>query len=532
MARPRLVLYPFLAATIPVLALAAGNASEIAHVGVLLFPLIISLLAAAAAWLAATLVVRDPDRRAFLTLGAVILFASYGYLTAALTERTWSARYATTALPLLVAVAYLGVVTILFFRLVPNLRNVTRYLNTFTTILVVWNGVALLWQTTRRPGLAVESRRPLPIDVSRAGRAPAGPDIYLIVLDKYTGSRSLRENFDFDNTSFETFLRKHGFVLPRRPHANYVHTTLSLASLLNFRYLDELSRTPEVSAPAYVNGLVEDSAVWRYLSARGYRFIFFPTAFPVTASNRFADSQIPDPAQVPTEFEIAWRRTTLVEPVLWWLCRRVYCAHAVTSFAAEGAELLDWRLTQLSGLPRWPRDGRPLFVFAHITSPHEPYLFNSDCSPRRAFWPSNFIARDETPEKQAYLAQVICLNRRLEAVVERILRDSQSPPVILLQGDHGHGRMTLEIPDVKQVTPDRLAERADVLAAYYLPGADPHIIYDSITPVNVFRAVLRQYFHAGLEPLPDETFWSSSAHPFTLTRVTSRVNLRPDSIAR
>jgi hypothetical protein len=528
MRRPRFVPYPFLAAAYPVLALAAANGSEIAHFGVLIFPLTISLVCAAGAWLLWSLVVGDPDRRAFLTFVVVILFASYGYLTAALEEVDWAAPYVRTPLPLLAAVVYLGVVTYLFFRRVPNLRPVTRYLNIFTGILVVWNTVDLLQQTARRPGFAVESRSPLPRESSAIHRGAGGPDIYLIVLDKYTGRRSLKTNFGFDNTGFETFLANHGFVVPGTSHANYVHTQLALAALLNYRYLDELTRGPrrESSDQALVYDLVEDSAVWRFLKARGYRFIFFPTAFAVTGGNRFADVQVPDPSQIPTEFEIAWRRTTLVQPILQWGCQRVYCAHAFTSFAAEGAALLEWKLDQLKQLPKWPRDGRPLFVFAHITSPHEPYVFNADCTTRQAGWPSHFLARDETPEKQAYVAQITCLNKKIETIVEHLLSDSPAPPVILLQSDHGHGRMTLEIPSLEAVTPDRLAERADIFAAYFLPGAAAGTMYDSITPVNVFRAVFRQYFDARLDRLPDETYWSSSAHPYQLTRVTGRLNQR------
>jgi hypothetical protein len=107
----------------------------------------------------------------------------------------------------------------------------------------------------------------------------------------------------------------------------------------------------------------------------------------------------------------------------------------------------------------------------------------------------------------------------VKAVVERILQDSPAPPIILLQSDHGHGRMIAQIPDMAKVTPDRIAERADIFAAYYLPGVDPRVVYDSISPVNVFRIVFRAYFGAPLERLPDETYWSSVALPFKFTHV-------------
>jgi len=42
---------------------------------------------------------------------------------------------------------------------------------------------------------------------------------------------------------------------------------------------------------------------------------------------------------------------------------------------------------------------------------------------------------------------------------------------------------------------------------------------DSVTPVNVVRLVLRQYFIADLPPLPDVSYWSSAERPYEFTRL-------------
>ncbi len=370
------IFYPVLAAVYPVLALAAANTGEIADLRVLLRPITLSILFAASIWLLLLWSIRNPRRRAFVALMAVILFASFGYITAVVERTTWSAPYARTVLPLLAAVVYLAGIIVLVFRLAGDLQRLTRFLNLFTAILVGWTTVALIRQASRRSG-RYEGLEPAAATRPVAGDSKGGPDIYLIVLDKYTGRRSLRDNYGFDNGNFEAFLQKRGFLLPSRPRANYMYTNLSLASLLNYRYLDEIPEKlgAESRDKAYVNNLVEDNAVWRFLKDRSYRFIFFPTAFAVTGSNRFADLQLPDPSQIPNEFEIVWRRTTLAEPVLWWMCRRIYCSHVFAPFATEPPWILNWKFEKLTELPRSSRDGRPLFVFAHITIPHEPYIF-------------------------------------------------------------------------------------------------------------------------------------------------------------
>jgi hypothetical protein len=516
----RLVAYPFLAAAFPVLALAAANPGEIPGLWVLLSPIGLSLLFSGLAWLLLALFIRNPDQRAFVTFMLVILFTSYGYFTLTLEEIAWAAPFSHTIVPFLFIASYLGAGTYLVLRLFRTLRHLTLFLTLLTSILVLWNLAVLLRDRARSYRLAGDmsgaDRLVGPTRVDRKG----GPDIYLIVLDKYTGSRSLKSNFDFDNSEFETFLRRRGFLLPRHAQANYIYTSLSLASLLNYGYLDSLPWGPKAQRrkKAYVNHLVEDNAVWRFLKARGYRFIFFPTHFPFTGNNRLADVQLPNPRQILSEFEIVWRRTTLAEPVISWVCQRIDCPDRVTPFAEE-AKLMEWKFGQLRQVPAWPRNERPVFVFAHLTVPHEPYIFNADCSARPPFWPSYFVVQDERPEKQAYTAQITCLNQRLESIVRHLLSDSPSQPVILLQSDHGHGRMPLHIPAIEAVTPDRVAERADIFAAYYLPGADAGIVKDSISPVNVFRMVFRQYFQADLPPLPDNTYWSPGTELFRFTRV-------------
>jgi hypothetical protein len=514
--KKRFVVYPFMLAVWFVLVLAASNPGEIPGLWVLSRPLIISLLVALCAWLVLSWIARDPDRRGFLTCMVVILFASYGYFTLMLQSWSWAAPFLHTPVPFLLLVAYLAGITYAVFRLVSDAGSLSRFLTTFTAILALWAGVEVFRDAApwRAPGAKPNQIRAAPNSVTRG---TSTPDIYLIVLDKYTGNRSLRENFGFDNREFEAFLTKRGFVLPPYPHANYIYTALSLASLLNYRYLD-LPVTGVGRTKAYVNRLVEDNAVWRFLRGQGYRFVFFPTEFPVTARNRLADVELPEPRQIVSEFEMAWRRTTLVQPVLSWLCGRISCGP--TAGPNGEAKLLEWKFQRLSQLPALARDGHPLFVFAHLTVPHEPYIFNADCSMRPPMLPSYYVVTDEAAEKKAYLAQVTCLNRRLETIVASLLRNSPTPPIILLQSDHGHGRMPLYIPELDALTPDRIAERSDVFAAYHLPGVKAKIIADSISPVNVFRTVFRQYFQADLPPLPDMTFWSSGNNEFRFTRVS------------
>jgi hypothetical protein len=133
---------------------------------------------------------------------------------------------------------------------------------------------------------------------------------------------------------------------------------------------------------------------------------------------------------------------------------------------------------------------------------------------RTAFWPERDGGEMAAAVKKAYVEQVACVNRKLQDVVDSILAHAPRPPVILIQADHGHGRLGRKLPDLAVSPAPQVAERISVFAAYHLPGVAKEEIGDSITPVNALRLVLRHYFGAELPPLPDLTYWSSNDRPY------------------
>jgi hypothetical protein len=206
----------------------------------------------------------------------------------------------------------------------------------------------------------------------------------------------------------------------------------------------------------------------------------------------------------------------MLDPVTAFWCARWSCAQSLLPYTSEAAESLDWKFEELG---RLGRADVPLFVLAHLTIPHEPYVYDADCRHISPYWP----VRDDGPEaarvKQAYVAQVQCVNRKLERLVLTLQGSSSRPVVIVLQSDHGHGRLGRDQPPLAQAPPDRVAERIDIFAAYHLPGAPAGLVHDSIGPVNAMRAVMRHYFGMPLPPLEEASYWSDHLRPYQLTRV-------------
>jgi hypothetical protein len=513
------VFYPFLVGIFGVLALAASNASEVAPAD-LARPLGIAIVVASVGCLLGALLTREWHAAALIALAVVLWFSCYSFVVDLLAHEPWLQPLSAPrfAVPLLasiaIAIAYAG-----GKRLALYLRTSSRYLNRCALIMLLFPMAALLngWRRIGGADANAGEPEPMPAVFNHAAGVQHKPDIYLIVLDEYTGTRSLAQNYDFDNRSFEDSLRALGFVVPRAPRSNNLHTHLALASLLNWELLESRPSSMKVDNGALKIDYraIEDNRTSRYLHQLGYRFVFFPSAYRATAANRNADVQIPDPVHLTSEFERSWYRSTPIPTARRWWCRRRAC-NPTSSYKPPQAELIEWKFDQLAKLSD---SAGPIFAFAHFVTPHWPYMFESDCRHREPYRPPSDSGAYELPMKRAYVAQIQCINRKVLDAASRILAESEAPPIIIIQADHGHGRLGRDFPSLAEAGAERVDERIDPFAAYYLPGHPSGVVYDSITPVNVLPRVLNHYFDAQIPLQPDATFWSTWDEPFKFTRI-------------
>jgi hypothetical protein len=260
---------------------------------------------------------------------------------------------------------------------------------------------------------------------------------------------------------------------------------------------------------------IEANRLAAFFQERGYRFVFLPTAYGATRRNRFADIQLPDPSAIRSELATAWYAATPLPTIRLLTCAAVGCTQPMP-YVPETAEMLDWKFDQLG---RLAGGSTPVFVLAHFTLPHEPYLYEADCRHRAPYWPDRDDGAEASRVRHAYVGQIECLNRKLRELVTTWQTRAPVPPVILMQGDHGHGMYGRRIPDIDSLTAEQVADRASVFAAYALPGAAQVVIPDSVTPVNAMRLMLNAVYGANLPALEDATYWSSYPEPYRMQRV-------------
>jgi hypothetical protein len=506
-------IHPFLAAAYSVLIIASSAGGELVVGADLVRPICVALGLAAGTWLASRAATADVDRRGLLTLIAIIALTTYGHWQRFF-EAVRSLRWCgANEILLPVWVSAIGLTGIAAARPGRGNPSLTRILNVAGFLLLAVSGGQVVHTLLRdRPSAA------LPLVSSRARSTAEKPHFFLLVLDKYTGSGSLRSNYEYDNGPFESFLSDRGFVVVKGAHANYVHTFLALAAMLNWEYLDPSWPLPGPQEERWdlLYPFIENNRTVAAVKAAGYRFVFMPTSYAMTAQNRLADLQMPDPAKVTRELEIVWLRSTMLNGIMEVWCDHGRCPALFLPWASEAARSLDWKFEQL---PSLAASSEPVFLLAHLTVPHEPYLYHGNCSHRAPYWPRRDDGADAARVKRSYVEQVQCLNRKLEKLVLDIDRTATRPVVIMLQSDHGHGRLGLDTPSAANTPPDKRAERLDIFAAYRLPGARGGLIGDSIGPINAVRSVMRHYFQVPLAPLPEASFWSATRRPYNLTPV-------------
>jgi len=490
--------HPLLVAAFPVLQLAAHNIDQI-DPGQALRPLLIALAAAALALLILPLVLRDRQSAGLVLSLGLLLFFSYGHLYALLKQEPLAGlglgrhRY---LVPAYSAAMLLGLWVIRRSR--EHLSAFTQGLNWIAAALlilpVVQIGSFLTSQSAASATAAEFASGSLPAVSTETAKLP---DIYYIILDMHTRSDALLKDLGFDNSAFIREMQALGFYVAECARSNYEETLSSLTAALNLDYLSQLrlQLAAEGLGESEVRALMKNSLVRRSLESMGYRTVAFQTGYvwsEMTDADVFLSlSSDPLLLQRLTPFESLLLETTAYKL---WLDSRYRAL--IAQFGAEDFPYRDHVELQLYILDQLPRiteiDG-PTFTFAHVLIPHPPYVFGPDGEIRTdpGFYNGPQAGPiDEEHLREGYTGQVAFIDGRISEIAAQIIRTSDPPPILIIQGDHGL----------------RGHNRLQILNMYYFPGVTDAGLYPSITPVNSFRVLFNAYFGADLDLLPDHSF--------------------------
>ena len=337
------------------------------------------------------------------------------------------------------------------------------------------------------------------------------PDIYYLIFDGFGGSEILTDMYDTDILEFIDQLEQRGFYVAAGSKPNYSQTICSLPSSLNLTYLDEISRDlidPNSWGPLVSS--LQENLVANYLDLQDYDLVTFSSGFWPTENVR-SDIKYSPLINLNEYQEVLLLNTPIV---------RIYPGILYDIHRNRITFTLN-KLKDLEGTDN------PKFVFSHIYSPHPPFVFNEEGNPihpQRSFNKydaDGFRLKGGTSIEYAefYSGQLNYLLEEILIMVDEILSESKSPPILIIQGDHGPGSTISQ----HQLDKNNLDERFSIMNAYYFPNQEYDLLYPEITPVNTFRTIFNQFFEADLSLLPDRNYFSTVFEPYKFFDMTEVV---------
>lgn len=379
--------------------------------------------------------------------------------------------------------------------------------------------IGKLLPTLIRESRAEAAELPTPNQLTASNK----PDIYYIVLDRYTNDDVLQNQFDYNNT-FTSFLRDNGFTINDTARSNYPYTAMSVASTINAQYtnniVDSFKNNPVQSRTLYHN-LIRQSAVVKAFKDAGYTYNAIGSWYGASSKNPLADQ------------DLIWdhlltisgkhRRlygiedTEFLKSPYFRLAQIPALAKVFHVQERTPVEEVRQQLHYLNELANQPQSGGR-FIFAHILVPHEPFFFNGDGS----LSTTETIDNEGRPIKQKYLGQVEFINSEMQSLVQTIEKQSDGKAIIAFNADEG------PYPDVMNTTslnptpstpdgegggttdmtkwPDGwLKMKYGILQAVKIPGASEEDLMH-LSSVNLFRIILNTAINYQLSYLPNCTF--------------------------
>jgi hypothetical protein len=341
------------------------------------------------------------------------------------------------------------------------------------------------------------------LDIPAVAMPAERPDVYYLLFDCYPGTGFLRDYMQFDNTSMDSILQTKGFRVINNPRSNYNRTAFSMASALNFEYLNNIHNDTKINSKHYTEALltIKHAAVPDFFVHEGYK-IYNLSIFEIGADQpMYKEDFLTLPEQRVLLYNTLGER--IKTDILWNFISGKYAIDFLRKmYDVQQSELIEMavkkrefntRITDsLQIIPG--KDGKtPIFVYAHFYLPHPPFFYKENGETNDL----NFVVTEKSLiDKQLFLSYLKYTNKIMLKMIDSILHKSDKPPVIIIQSDHGFrdfkGGPTVPYLFFKNYT------------AYYFPDKNYNLLYDTLSNVNTFPVIFNKYFNTHV-PMQTDT---------------------------
>lgn len=465
-------LYVFLFSLYPILFLYQQNISEVAF-SKTIPPMLVSLVLTAFLWLGLGFIYSDREKRAVIVF-IILLVVFYYKLILDMLNEILKPMLRSSAL-LFSHVLLFALLTLALFLIRRSKRsflNAGKILNAIICVLLAWNLGTIILHHARNTGARNARQLLQKNEFHKPPSAASKPDIYCIFLDEFASLECVKKLFDYDNSKFAERLRGAGFFIAEKSRCLHVVTPYAMASVLNME---------NIPAKSDAQALVQQNKVARFLSENGYEIYDFP--FRDLAVQELARKHYFYPLTGVSIFFDDFYKTLVDTSILYFLAENWQeDEDKYSSYFRKHA------LYIFEQVPAIVKKAGPKFVLIHLYSPHAPFVFDKNGG---AVAPEHSL---DYSDRKYYLEQYLYVSRRAAEMSEAILRESASPPIIILQSDHGY-RGSFRKP-LFHVVP--LEEKRKIFLSLHLPGYPYSQLDSALSPVNVFRIILNHYFGQNL----------------------------------
>lgn len=345
--------------------------------------------------------------------------------------------------------------------------------------------------------------------------SPSYPDIYYIIPDGYPSNRWLQESMNYDNSAFSRALESRGFVVLDHAQSNYGATLHSLAATLNLRYYS--SNDSSMKDLDFLRMQIAENEVARQLREYGYSYVQLLSGYllpsPLADINRdFAPSGTIDItinrsdllATVSGGLEVTENNIVSLDSTYKQSFMRLYVdttllrvlpsllqadifAEPNRPYSLVAPERFLNTVDEVTSITLMPE---ATVALIHLMKPHGPTVFNAQ---------GEIVAGTWFPSHEQYFSEFVFVNATFIQMIDAILKNSASPPVIVFQADHGSTYGYTWSND------DRLTH-FDAFAAYHLPDSFDVRFPEPFTLVNTFPIILNEVLGTEFAVLENRLF--------------------------
>lgn len=348
-----------------------------------------------------------------------------------------------------------------------------------STIVLAAATTAMCLAALVEAGSSMSARRP-PSGISDPATVPAVaegrlPNVYYFIFDAYGRADTIRKYLGHDTRDFLAALDKRGFRVLKQSRANYPVSFLSISATLNRGPLVAPGKSALDGYVRYQTLLAGYNDTVRMFRSFGYSYVQ-------------AQSGVWDGSRCQGTEDVCIRAATggFNETGL-GLMAMMPLEIVVRKFWPQ---LIVFNRSLFPDVVRKIRDLRaqrpgPLFVFSHITIPHD-LIYDKDCGPRAS--EGYFDEKIPADMRLAYVDAVNCLNQQILDNVDSLL-DGDPDALVIFQGDHGFLLTPMLSQPLKQWDADSIEMRFAILNTMRVPARCRQYLYPAMTAFNTFRFV-------------------------------------------